>query len=198
VHGRIDPAILRSRLGVRAVLVSLVLLGVTAGVQGAIYALSGSVALLADLIHNVGDALTAIPVGAAFLLRSPRAERWAGVAVVVAIFVSACVAFYEAIDRLVHQRAPGHLWAVAAAGAIGFVGNEAAAFVRLRSGKALHSPALVADGYHARVDGLVSLGVVASAGVVALGADVGDPLIGLAITLLILRITWHSWRTVRA
>jgi len=180
------------------VLLSLVLLGVTAGTQAAIYALSGSVALLADLVHNVGDALTALPVGAAFLLRSARAERWAGMAVVGAILVSACVALYAAIDRIAHERAPDHLWALVAAGAVGFLGNEAAAFVRLRSGKALKSPALVADGYHARVDGLVSLGVVASAGVVALGADVGDPLIGLAITLVILRVTWQSWRTVRA
>ena len=157
---------------------------------------SGSVALLADLIHNIGDALTAVPVGAAFLLRSARAERWAGYAVVFAIFVSACVALWQSIERLLNPEELSHLWVLAAAGAIGFLGNEVAAQVRLRAGRRLSSPALVADGHHARVDGFVSLGVVASAATVALGAEVADPLIGLAITLVILRITWQSWRTV--
>lgn len=196
-HGRVDPSILRSRAGIRAVAISLGLLGATAAAQAAIYAASGSVALLADLIHNVGDALTAVPVGIAFWLRSARAERWAGFAVVFAIFVSACVALYEAIQRLVHPQDLSHLWVLAGAGALGFLGNEAAAVVRLRAGRRLNSPALVADGQHARIDGLVSLGVVASAAVVALGLQVADPLIGLGITLVILRITWHSWQTVR-
>jgi len=178
-------------------MISLGVLGATAVAQGAIYGASGSVALLADLIHNVGDALTAVPVGIAFLLRSERAERWAGFAVVFAIFVSACVALYEAIQRLVHPHDLSHLWVLAGAGALGFLGNEAAAVVRLRAGRRLKSPALVADGQHARIDGLVSLGVVASAAVVALGLQIADPLIGLAITLVILRITWHSWQTVR-
>ncbi len=159
--------------------------------------LSGSVALLADLIHNAGDALTAVPVGVAFLLRSARAERWAGYAVVLAIFVSACVALYETVRRLLEPQELDHLWALAGAGAIGFVGNEIAARVRLRAGHRLASPALVADGNHARVDAFVSLGVVASALVVGLGAEIADPLIGLAITLVILEITWDSWRTVR-
>jgi len=188
---------MRSRAGIRAVAISLGLLGATAAAQAAIYAASGSVALLADLIHNVGDALTAVPVGIAFLLRSERAERWAGVAVVFAIFVSACVALYEAIQRLVHPQDLSHLWVLAGAGALGFLGNEAAAVVRLRAGRRLSSPALVADGQHARIDGLVSLGVVASAAVVALGLQIADPLIGLGITVVILRITWHSWQTVR-
>lgn len=196
-HGLVDRSIMRSRAGIRAVSISLGLLGATAAAQGAIYAASGSVALLADLIHNVGDALTAVPVGIAFWLRSERAERWAGFAVVLAIFVSACVALYEAIQRLVHPQDLSHLWVLAGAGALGFLGNEAAAVVRLRAGRRLHSPALVADGHHARIDGLVSLGVVASAAVVALGLQVADPLIGLGITLVILRITWHSWQTVR-
>ena len=113
------------------------------------------------------------------------------------IFVSACVALYETIVRLIHPEAISHLWALAAAGVVGFVGNEIAAWVRLRAGHRLNSPALVADGYHARTDGLVSLGVVASAALVALGAEVADPLIGLAITLVILRITWQSWQTIR-
>ena len=188
---------MRSRAGIRAVAISLGLLGATAAAQAAIYAASGSVALLADLIHNVGDALTAVPVGIAFWLRSARAERWAGFAVVFAIFVSACVALYEAIQRLVHPQDLSHLWVLAGAGALGFLGNEAAAVVRLRAGRRLSSPALVADGQHARIDGLVSLGVVASAAVVALGLQIADPLVGLGITLVILRITWHSWQTVR-
>jgi cation diffusion facilitator family transporter len=196
-HGLVDRSIMRSRAGMRAVAISLGLLGATAVAQAAIYAASGSVALLADLIHNVGDALTAVPVGIAFWLRSERAERWAGFAVVFAIFVSACVALYEAIQRLVHPQDLSHLWVLAGAGALGFLGNEAAAVVRLRAGRRLSSPALVADGQHARIDGLVSLGVVASAAVVALGLQIADPLIGLGITLVILRITWHSWQTVR-
>lgn len=158
---------------------------------------SGSVALLADLIHNGGDALTAIPIGAAFLLHSHRLERWAGLAVVLAIFVSACVALWQVIERLVDPKPLSHLGVLALAGAAGFVGNEAAAWVRLRAGRKLDSPALVADGYHARTDGLVSLGVVLSAGAVWAGAEVADPVIALAITLVILRITWQSWRTVR-
>ena len=196
-HSLVDRSILRSRAGIRAVAISLGLLGATAAAQAAIYAASGSVALLADLIHNVGDALTAVPVGIAFWLRSERAERWAGFAVVFAIFVSACVALYEAIQRLVHPQDLSHLWVLAGAGALGFLGNEAAAVVRLRAGRRLSSPALVADGQHARIDGLVSLGVVASAAVVALGLQIADPLIGLGITVVILRITWHSWQTVR-
>ena len=187
----------RSREGLRAVLISLAVLGATALAQAGIYLLSGSVALLADLIHNFGDALTAVPVGAAFLLRSARAERWAGYAVVLAIFVSACVAFWQAIERLIHPEELSYLWALAAAGALGFLGNEIAAQVRLRAGRRLDSPALIADGHHARVDGFVSLGVVASAILVALGLNAADPIIGLSITLLILKITWDSWNTVR-
>jgi cation diffusion facilitator family transporter len=152
---------------------------------------------LADLIHNAGDALTAIPVGAAFLLRSRTAERWAGYAVVLAILVSACVALYETVGRLLDPQPLDHLWALAGAGVIGYAGNEVAARVRLRAGHRLESPALVADGNHARVDAFVSLGVVASALLVALAAEIADPLIGLAITLVILKITWDSWRTVR-
>ena len=196
-HGLVDRSILRSRAGVRAVATSLVTLGLAAGVQAAIFVFSNSVALLADLIHNVGDALTAVPLGIAFVLRSVRGEKAAGFAVVLAIFVSACVALYETIMRFVHPQHLTHLWAVAAAGAIGFLGNEVAAHVRLAAGRRLASAALVADGNHARVDGFVSLGVVAGALAVALGAQVADPLIGLAITLVILRITWDSWGTIR-
>jgi cation diffusion facilitator family transporter len=195
-HGLVDESIKRSRDGVRAVSASLAVLLVTALLQVVVYLATSSVALLADLIHNFGDALTAIPLGAAFLLRSERAERGAGYFVVGAIFVSAAVAAFESIDRLVHPQAIDHLAAVALAGAVGFAGNELAARVRLRAGARLRSPALIADGNHARADGLVSLAVVASAAVVALGVDVADPLIGLAITLVILRITWQSWQTI--
>jgi cation diffusion facilitator family transporter len=195
-HGLVDRSIVRSRAGLRTVALSLAVLGLTAGAQTAIFVLTDSVALLADLIHNFGDALTAVPLGIAFYLRSFRAETLAGLAVVLAIFVSACVALYETIVRLIHPQELTHLWVLAAAGVIGFLGNELAAQIRLRGGRRLSSPALIADGNHARVDGYVSLGVVASAGVVALGANIADPLIGLAITLIILKITWDSWRIV--
>jgi cation diffusion facilitator family transporter len=197
-HGLVDPSIKRSRSGVRAVAIALLVLGVTAAAQALVYVLSGSVALLADLIHNAGDAATAIPLGIAFALRSARAERWAGMAVVLAILISACVAGYEAISRLIHPETVDHLGALAAAGAIGFAGNWLAARVRTRAGRRLDSPALIADGNHARADAYVSLAVIASAAVVAIGIPVADPLIGLAITLVILRITLHSWQTVRA
>lgn len=196
-HGLLDRSILRSRAGLRAVALSLLILGLTAGIQAVIFAVSNSVALLADLIHNTGDALTAVPLGIAFFLRSIRGERIAGLAVVLAIFVSACVALYETIMRFVHPQQLSHLWALAGAGLVGFLGNELAAQVRLRSGRRLASAALIADGNHARTDGFVSLGVVASAIVVALGAPIADPIIGLVITLVILKITWESWNTVR-
>jgi cation diffusion facilitator family transporter len=195
-HGLVDRSIVRSRKGVRAVSVSLAVLAVTALIQTAVFAVSGSVALLADLIHNYGDALTAVPLGIAFVLRSERGERLAGLAVVLAIFVSACVALYETVMRFLHPQQLTHLWVLALAGLVGFAGNELAARYRLAAGRRLRSPALVADGNHARVDGFVSLGVVASAVLVALGAGVADPLIGLAITIVILRVTWDSWRTV--
>jgi cation diffusion facilitator family transporter len=197
-HGLVHHSIKRSREGLRAVALALLVLGLTAAAQAVVFAVSGSVALLADLVHNVGDAATAVPLGIAFALRSARAERWAGLAVVLAIFVSACVAAGEAIHRLIDPSEIDHLGALAAAGAIGFAGNWLAALVRTRAGRRLDSPALVADGAHARADAYVSLAVVASAAVVAIGIPVADPLIGLAIAVVILRITWHSWLTVRA
>jgi cation diffusion facilitator family transporter len=196
-HGLIDPSIKRSRAGLHAVGFSLGVLGATAAIQAAIYVATGSVALLADLIHNVGDALTAVPLGAAFLLRSPRAERYAGLAVVLAIFVSACVAGVFAVEKIISPHAPEHLLALGLAGAVGFLGNEVAAQIRLRAGRRLDSSALVADGYHARTDGFVSLGVMLSAALVALGLPLADPLIAIVITGVILRITVESWRTVR-
>jgi cation diffusion facilitator family transporter len=196
-HGLVDDSIKRSRAGIRAVGLALLVLGLTAAAQAAVFVLSGSVALLADLVHNAGDAATAFPLAIAFALRSARAERWAGLAVVLAIFVSACVAGYEAVHRLVEPADVDHLGTLAAAGAIGFGGNWLAAQIRGRAGRRLASAALVADGAHARADAYVSLAVVASAAVVALGLQVADPLIGLAITVVILRITWQSWQTVR-
>lgn len=196
-HGLVDESIKRSREGVRVVALALTILGVTAAAQAVVFALSGSLALLADLIHNGGDALTAIPLGIAFALRSHRAERLAGLAVVAAIFISACVAAYESILRLIHLSTPGHLLVLALAGAIGFVGNWFVALVRTRAGHRLDSPALIADGDHARVDAYVSLAVIASAIAIAVGVPVLDPLIGLGMTVVILRITRESWRTVR-
>jgi cation diffusion facilitator family transporter len=195
-HGLVDRSIVRSRAGVTAVGKSLAVLGLTAGAQIAVFALSGSVALLADLIHNFGDALTALPLGIAFFLRSFRGEKLAGLAVVFAILVSACVALYETIMRFIEPQQLRHLWALAGAGALGFIGNEIAARVRRHAGQRLSSPALIADGNHARIDGFVSLGVVGSAAFVGLGAQLADPIIGLIITIVILKITWDSWRTV--
>jgi cation diffusion facilitator family transporter len=196
-HGLVDDSIVRSRAGLRAVAISLLILGATAAAQLVIFLESRSVALLADLVHNIGDASTAIPLGIAFFLRSFRAERIAGLFVVATIFVSACVAFYESINRIVHPHHISHVWALAAAGVIGFVGNELAARVRYVAGKRLDSAALIADGNHARIDGYVSLGVVASSIAIAIGVPVLDPIIGLVITITILKITRDSWRTVR-
>jgi cation diffusion facilitator family transporter len=196
-HGLIDESIKRSREGIRAVSLSLGVLGLAALAQTAVFLVSGSIALLADLIHNFGDAMTALPLGIAFALHSHLAERRAGLAVVAAIFISACVAALEAVNRLLRPEAPSHLVVLALAGAIGYAGNYLAARVRIGAGRRLDSPALIADGHHARADAYVSLAVVASAAVVALGLPVADPLIGLVITLAIARITWQSWRTVR-
>ena len=196
-HGLIDPSIKRSREGLKAVGLSLAVLGVAAAAQLTIFLTSGSVALLADLIHNFGDASTAIPLGVAFLLRSGRAERIAGLFVVAAIFASAAVAGMEAVARLIHPEEPTHLFALAIGGLIGFGGNWIAALIRTGAGRRLDSPALIADGNHARADSYVSLAVVASALVVSIGFPIADPLIGLGITTVILKITWDSWLTVR-
>ena len=196
-HGLVDPSIKRSRAGLRAVGLSLLVLAATALIQTGIFAATGSVALLADLIHNFGDAATAIPLAIAFAMRSERAERGAGLLVVLAIFFSACIAGYESIDRLVHPQQVDALGALAIAGLVGFLGNAIAARIRTRAGRALNSPALVADGNHARADAYVSLAVIASAAAVALGATWADPMIGLGITAVILKISWDSWWTVR-
>lgn len=196
-HGLVDESIKRSRDGLVAVGLSLAVLGLTASAQAVIFAITGSVALLADLIHNFGDAATAIPLAIAFLLRSQTAERWAGLFVVAAIFFSACVAGAEAVARLIHPQTPSHALALAAGGLLGFVGNWTAAGIRTRAGRRLQSVALIADGNHARADSYVSLAVVATAIFVAVGLPLADPLIGLGITVVILKITFDSWRTVR-
>ena len=196
--GLVDDALSRSRAGVRAVFVALLILALTAAAQAVVFVATGSVALLADLIHNAGDAATAIPLAIAFALGSAGAERLAGLAVVAAIFLSACVAGYEAAVRLIDPRPVSDLGALALAGAIGFAGNWSAAAVRRRAGRRLRSAALVADGEHARADAYLSLAVVGSAAALALGAEAADPLIGLAITAVILLISWRSMRIVRS
>jgi cation diffusion facilitator family transporter len=206
-HDGPDPGLLRSRDAMRALLVSLLVLLATAAIQIAVVVLSGSVALLADTVHNVGDALTAVPLGVAFLLlrrgRSPRltygwgrAEDFAGLAVVAVILFSAAYAAWEAVDRLVHPSAPDHLLAAALAGVVGFAGNEWVAILRLRAGRRIGSAALVADGHHARVDGVTSLGVVAGVVGVALGVPAADPIVGLLISAAILRIVWASLKAI--
>ena len=177
---------------------SLAVLGITAGLQLVVFLFSDSVALLSDLIHNAGDALTAIPLGVAFVAGNRRWERRSGYAVVMTIFVSACVAAYEAVARLVHPETLDHLVALGCAGMVGFIGNEIAARIRLAGGRRLDSPALLADGHHARVDGFVSLGVVVAASGAAVGIRLADPVISLGITALIVRITWQAWSTVSA
>ncbi len=196
-HGLVDASIIRSKEGIRAVSISLVLLLATALIQALIFFTTNSVSLLADVVHNFGDALTALPLAAAFILRNRVAEKYSGYFVVGAIFVSACVAAYAAVDRLLHPQIVQHLFALIAAGVIGFLGNEIAAIIRLRAGKHLNSPALIADGNHARVDGLVSLSVVVSGMLIALGLQIADPIIGLLMTVLILHITWQSYETIR-
>ncbi len=182
-------------------------LALTALFQCVVVWLSGSVALAADTIHNIGDAATAIPLWIAFALdrkrpskRFPfgygRLEDLAGVAIILTILASAAVACWQSVDRLLHPREVTHLGAVAAASLIGFAGNELVALYRIRVGTRIRSAALVADGQHARVDGLTSLGVLAGAAGVWLGFPLADPLVGLAITGLILWIVWHSGKTV--
>jgi cation diffusion facilitator family transporter len=196
-HGLVDPSIVRSRAGVKAVTLSLAVLLVTSLVQLAVFLLSDSVALLTDVIHNGGDSLTAIPLGIAFFLRSRRGELWAGYFVVAVILASALLALLEVIDRFLHPQSPTHLWALFLAGVIGVIGNEVAAIIRWRAGRRLDSPALIADGIHARADGYVSAGIIVSAFFIAIGLPIADPIIGLIISGLILHSTWESWETIR-
>ncbi|MBB3352562.1 cation diffusion facilitator family transporter [Rhizobium sp. BK049] len=206
-HGVIDPSIASSERGIWAIKWSFVILAITALLQLVVVFTSGSVALLADTIHNIGDAATAIPLWIAFTLvrRKPtrtfnyglgRVEDLAGMVIVLIILLSAIVAGYEAIDRLMNPQPITQLLAVALAGVIGFIGNEAVAVFRIRVGRQMNSAALIADGYHARTDGLTSLAVVLGAVGVWMGFPLADPIIGLLITIAIFGIVWQSARSV--
>lgn len=206
---RVDEAMESSRRGMRALWISLAVLAATALVQAVVVVVSGSVALLSDTLHNVADALTAVPVGVAFLLgRRPatrrftygygRAEDVAGIVVVLVIAGTAVAAGVESVRRLANPTDVDHLVAVALAGVVGFVGNEVAAQVRIRTGRAIGSAALVADGLHARTDALTSLAVLVSAGGAAVGWRLADPIVGLAITIVIAAVTWSAGRQVLA
>jgi cation diffusion facilitator family transporter len=208
-HGVVDPVLATTERGIWAIKWSFVILGVTAALQLGIVILSGSVALLADTIHNVGDAATAVPLWMAFLFARRgastrftygfgRVEDLAGVIVVLIILFSAIVAGYEAVNRLIHPQPMALLGWVAAAGVVGFVGNEWVAVFRIRVGREIDSVALMADGYHARTDGLTSLAVVLGALGVWLGFPAADPLIGLVITAMIFGIVWQSTKAVFA
>jgi len=202
-HGAIDPSIATTERGIWAVKGSFVGLCITARLQVVAVWLTGSVALLADTIHNFGDAATALPLAVAFLLarRPPsqrftygygRAEDLAGVIVVALIFLSAVVAGYEVVGRLLQPQPLAHPAAVASAAIMGFVGNEAVAVFRLRVGRQIHSAALIADGHHARVDGWTSLAALAGAPGTWLGYPIVDPIVGLLITAAMGRIVWQS------
>ncbi|MBY3198585.1 cation diffusion facilitator family transporter [Rhizobium laguerreae] len=206
-HGVVDPSIASSERGIWAIKWSFVILAITAALQLVVVFYSGSVALLADTIHNIGDAATAIPLWIAFTLvrRKPsktfnyglgRVEDLAGMLIVLIILFSAIVAGYEAIDRLLNPQPITQLLAVAVAGVIGFIGNEAVAVFRIRVGRQMNSAALIADGYHARTDGLTSLAVVLGAVGVWLGFPLADPIVGLLITIAIFGIVWQSARAV--
>lgn len=196
-----------SALGMRALWISLVVLVVTAALQAVVVAISGSVALLGDTLHNAADALTAVPLAVAFVAgrRPPnrrytygygRAEDLAGVIIVLIMALSSIAAAWEAIDRLAHPRTVTNLIAVAIAALIGFAGNEVVAQYRIRIGRRIGSAALVADGLHARTDGFTSLAVLIGVGGVAVGLDWADPVIGLVITVAILAVLRQAGREI--
>ncbi|WP_241825627.1 cation diffusion facilitator family transporter [Micromonospora sp. CB01531] len=206
-RAKVDPALETSRDGLRALWISLVGLGVTALAQAVIVVLSGSVALLGDTLHNVADALTAVPLGIAFLLGRRaatraytygygRAEDLAGIIIVVVIAGSAVAAAWTAVDRLLHPAQVTHLPWVAAAGLVGFIGNELVAQYRIRVGRRIGSAALIADGLHARTDGYTSLAVLAAAGGEALGWRWADPVVGLGIAVAIAFVLKDAAREV--
>ncbi|MEV6950986.1 cation diffusion facilitator family transporter [Streptomyces sp. NPDC051183] len=204
---KVDAAMETSREGMRTLWVSLAVLGATTAVQALVVALSGSVALLGDTIHNAADALTAVPLGIAFMLGRRaanrrytygygRAEDLAGILIVATIAASAVLAAWVAVDRLFNPRDITHLWAVSAAALTGFVGNEWVARYRIRTGRRIGSAALIADGLHARTDGFASLAVLLGAGGAALGRQTADPVIGLLITIAILLVLKDAAREV--
>ncbi len=206
-HGAVDPSMLTTERGIWAVKWSFAGLFATALFQTVIVLYTGSIALLADTIHNVGDAATAIPLWIAFRLaqKKPsrrftygygRVEDLAGVSIVFIILFSAAVAAYESIDRFLHPQQVTHLSWLIVASVVGFLGNEAVALFRIRVGKEIGSAALVADGHHARVDGLTSLAVLFGAIGVWLGYPLADPIVGLCITLAIIRIVWYSGKSI--
>jgi cation diffusion facilitator family transporter len=206
-HGVVDPLIATTAEGLWALKWSFVVLMITALLQVAVVIVSGSVGLLADTIHNFGDAATAIPLGIAFLFARKRptkrftfgygrVEDLAGLTIVLLILFSAVVAGYESIDRFFHPQDISHLWAVAAASVLGFLGNEAVAIFRIRVGRRIGSAALIADGQHARVDGWTSLAVLAGVLGVWLGYPLADPVVGLIITLAIFGIVVQSGRQI--
>ena len=206
-HGVIDPSIYTTQRGIVAIKWSFIGLFITALFQIVIVLLTGSVALLADTIHNIGDAATAVPLWIAFKLarRKPnrrftygygRVEDLAGIAIVFTILLSAVIAGYESIVRFFHPQSIRFLWAVAVASVIGFIGNEVVAQFRMKVGREIGSAALVADGQHARVDGLTSLAVLFGAIGVWLGFPLADPIVGLIITVAILRIVWDSGKSI--
>jgi len=207
VHGLVDPRMITTERGIWAIKRSFLGLGATALFQVLIVYWSGSMALLAETIHNFGDAATAVPLWVAFRLARlkpskrfsygyGRVEDLAGVAVVLVILFSGMVAGYESIQRLVHPKAVEKLGAVAAASLIGFLGNEVVALIRIGVGKQIHSAALIADGYHARVDGLTSLAVLFGVIGVWLGYPQADPLVGLLITSVIVGIAFQAGKSV--
>lgn len=207
VADQIDDALEADARGRRVLWISLAGLAITALLQGVVFVISGSVALLGDTLHNVADALTAIPLLIAFTLarRSPnekytygfgRAEDLAGIFVVAMIALSSAAAAYEAVRRLFNPEPMTHLWAVGAAGVIGFVGNELVAHYRIRVGQEIGSAALVADGMHARTDGLTSLAVVLSAIGAALGWQLADPIVGLVIAVAIVGVLRSAVKAV--
>ncbi|MDF0667644.1 MAG: cation diffusion facilitator family transporter [Nitrospira sp.] len=202
-HGTLDPAFLRTQRGIWALKWSLWVLLATALFQLSIALMSNSVALLADTIHNFGDAAIAIPLWIAFRVvrKKPtnrytygygRVEDAAGIVIVLAIFISGVVVGYESLLRLLTPHPVEHLWAVIVASVVGFLGNEAVAVFRIKVGREIGSAALVAEGYHARTDGLGSLAVLVGALGVRFGLPLADPLIGLLITLIIFKIGWES------
>jgi cation diffusion facilitator family transporter len=204
---KVDAAMEASAEGIRALWISLAALAVTAALQAVVVAISGSVALLGDTLHNAADALTAVPLGIAFVVgrRPPnrrytygygRAEDLAGVAIVVIIAASSALAAYEAVTRLAHPRPVTNLIAVAVAAVIGFAGNELVARYRIRVGRKIGSAALVADGLHARTDGFTSLAVLLGVGGVAIGWDWADPVVGLLITVAILAVLRQAAREI--
>ena len=206
-HGIVDPEVSSSARGIWAVKWSFVGLGLTAAIQIVVVVLSGSIGLLADTIHNLGDAATAIPLAVAFVFsrRRPsrrftfgygRVEDLAGIAVVLTILASALVAGYETVQRFLHPQAITHLAAVMAASIIGFIGNEGVALFRIRVGREIGSAALIADGQHARIDGWTSLAVLLGAVGVWLGYPMADPIVGAVITVAIFGIVWQSAKAV--